>query len=70
MDDLYALIGLGAISASSFIWKLKDENQSKDEKVIEENTNKIIEDNISKAQRNKIDQTVGITVKGVDNLMI
>ena len=40
MDDLYALIGLGAISASSFIWKLKDENQSKDEKVIEENTNK------------------------------
>ena len=55
MDDLYALIGLGAISASSFIWKLKDENQSKDEKVIEENTNKIIEDNISKAQRNKID---------------
>ena len=70
MDDLYALIGLGAISASSFIWKLKDENQSKDEKVIEENTNKIIEDNVSKAQRNKIDQTVGITVKGVDNLMI
>ena len=70
MDDLYALIGLGAISASSFIWKLKDENQSKDEKVIEENTNKIIEDNISKAQRNKRDQTVGITVKGVDNLMI
>ncbi|MFR2666506.1 MAG: RelA/SpoT family protein [Clostridium sp.] len=70
MDDLYALIGLGAISASSFIWKLKDENQSKDEKVIEENTNKIIEDNIFKAQRNKIDQTVGITVKGVDNLMI
>ena len=70
MDDLYALIGFGAISASSFIWKLKDENQSKDEKVIEENTNKIIEDNISKAQRNKIDQTVGITVKGVDNLMI
>ena len=70
MDDLYALIGLVAISASSFIWKLKDENQSKDEKVIEENTNKIIEDNISKAQRNKIDQTVGITVKGVDNLMI
>ena len=70
MDDLYALIGLGAISASSFIWKLKDENQSKDEKVIEENTNKIIEENITKSQRNKIDHTVGITVKGVDNIMI
>ena len=44
MEDLYALIGFGAISASSFIWKLKEENQSKDEKVNEENTNKIIEE--------------------------
>ncbi|MCQ2969044.1 MAG: DUF5913 domain-containing protein, partial [Clostridium sp.] len=70
MDDLYALIGLGAISASSFIWKLKEENLSKDEKVIEENTNKIIEENISKSQKKNIDHTVGITVKGVDNLMI
>lgn len=70
MDDLYALIGLGAISASSFIWKLKDENKSKDEKVIEENTNKIIEENIFKAKRKAVDNTVGITVKGVDNIMI
>ena len=70
MDDLYALIGLGAISASSFIWKLKDENKSKDEKVIEDNTNKIIEENIFKAKRKTVDNTVGITVKGVDNIMI
>ena len=70
MDDLYALIGLGAVSASSFIWKLKDENKSKDEKVIEENTNKIIEENIFKAKRKTVDNTVGITVKGVDNIMI
>jgi len=70
MDDLYALIGLGVISASSFIWKLKDENKSKDEKVIEENTNKIIEENIFKAKRKTVDNTVGITVKGVDNIMI
>ena len=70
MDDLYALIGIGAISASSFIWKLKDENKSKDEKVIEENTNKIIEENIFKAKRKTVDNTVGITVKGVDNIMI
>ncbi len=70
MDDLYALIGLGAISASSFICKLKDENKSKDEKVIEENTNKIIEENIFKAKRKTVDNTVGITVKGVDNIMI
>ena len=70
IDDLYALIGLGAISASSFIWKLKDENKSKDEKVIEENTNKIIEENIFKSKRKTLDNTVGITVKGVDNIMI
>ena len=70
MDDLYALIGLGAISASSFICKLKDENKSKDEKVIEENTNKIIEENIFKVKRKTVDNTVGITVKGVDNIMI
>ena len=70
IDDLYALIGLGAISASSFICKLKDENKSKDEKVIEENTNKIIEENIFKAKRKTVDNTVGITVKGVDNIMI
>lgn len=70
MDDLYALIGLGAISASSFICKLKDENKSKDEKVIEENTNKIIEENIFKAKRKTVDNTVGITVKGVNNIMI
>ena len=70
LDDLYALLGLGAISASSFIWKLKDENKSKDEKVIEENTNKIIEENIFKSKRKTLDNTVGITVKGVDNIMI
>ena len=32
MDDLYALVGLGAIVASSFIAKLKEENLSKEEK--------------------------------------
>ena len=41
MDDLYALVGLGAIVASSFIAKLKQENLSKDEK--DKNLNKAIE---------------------------
>ena len=41
MDDLYALVGLGAIVASSFIAKLKEENLSKDEK--DKNLNKAIE---------------------------
>ena len=38
MDDLYALVGLGAIVASSFIAKLKEENLSKEEK--DKNLNK------------------------------
>ena len=42
MDDLYALVGLGAIVASSFIAKLKEENLSKEEK--DKNLNKAIEE--------------------------
>ena len=49
MDDLYALVGLGAIVASSFIAKLKEENLSKDEK--DKNLNKAIEENISKNEK-------------------
>ena len=52
MDDLYALVGLGAIVASSFIAKLKEENLSKDEK--DKNLNKAIEENISKNEKKKI----------------
>ena len=44
MDDLYALVGLGAIVASSFIAKLKEENLSKEEK--DKNLDKAIEENI------------------------
>ncbi|MFR4411463.1 MAG: RelA/SpoT family protein, partial [Clostridium sp.] len=51
MDDLYALVGLGAIVASSFIAKLKEENLSKDEK--DKNLNKAIEENISKNEKKK-----------------
>lgn len=68
MDDLYALVGLGAIVASSFIAKLKEENLSKDEK--DKNLNKSIEENISKNEKKKKYTSYGVTVKGENNLMV
>ena len=70
MDDLYALVGLGAIVASSFIAKLKEENLSKDEKDKEESLNKAIEENISKTEKRKKENNYGVTVKGENNLMV
>lgn len=70
MDDLYALIGFGAISASAYILKLKEENLGKDEKNTQENLNKVIESEIGKTQKKKAEHNYGVTVKGVDNLMI
>ena len=70
MEDLYALVGLGAIVASSFILKLKEENLSKDEKTKEENLKKTIEENISKTEKRKKENNYGVTVKGEDNLMV
>ncbi|MFR7994801.1 MAG: RelA/SpoT family protein [Clostridium sp.] len=68
MDDLYALVGLGDIVASSFIAKLKEENLSKDEK--DKNLNKAIEENISKNEKKKKYTSYGVTVKGENNLMV
>ena len=70
MEDLYALMGFGAISASAFISKLKEENLGKEEKNSQENLNKTIESEISKSQKSRHDHNYGVTVKGVDNLMI
>ena len=68
MDDLYALVGLGAIVASSFIAKLKEENLSKEEK--DQILNKAIEENISKNEKKKKYTSYGVTVKGENNLMV
>ena len=68
IDDLYALVGLGAIVASSFIAKLKEENLSKDEK--EKTLNKTIEENILKGDKKKKNTSYGVTVKGENNLMV
>jgi GTP pyrophosphokinase len=70
MDDLYALIGFGVVSASAYISKLKEENLGKDEKSTQENLNKVIEGEIGKSQKKKTEHNYGVTVKGIDNLMI
>ena len=70
MDDIYALVGVGAIAASNFISTLKQENTVKDEKAVKEALNKSIEESINKANRKNKEDNYGITVKGEDNLMV
>jgi GTP diphosphokinase / guanosine-3',5'-bis(diphosphate) 3'-diphosphatase len=73
MEDLYAAIGVGQISASSYVAKLKEENMP--EKPNSEALNKAIDDQIAKSDRNeqnnaKRNNNYGITVKGENNLMV
>lgn len=70
IEDLYALIGFGGVSASSFISKLKEENLAKDEKNNQESISKAIDGEINKSQKSRPEHNYGVTVKGVDNLMI
>lgn len=72
-EDLYAAIGVGQISASSYIAKLKEENML--EKQSLESINKSIDNHISKQDKSSNNQGMsssnyGITVKGVNNIMI
>ncbi|MCR1949575.1 MULTISPECIES: bifunctional (p)ppGpp synthetase/guanosine-3',5'-bis(diphosphate) 3'-pyrophosphohydrolase [unclassified Clostridium] len=73
MEDLYASIGVGQISASSYIAKLKEENIT--EKQSLESINKSIDDHISKSDKANTNKKTspndyGVTVKGVNNLMV
>lgn len=72
MEDLYAAIGVGQLSVSSFISKLKEENII--EKQSAETINRSIEEQIAKSDKssnkNKIAKDYGITVKGESNLMV
>ncbi len=72
MEDLYAAIGIGQISASAYISKLKEENIV--EKHSAETINKAIDDHISKSDKNTSkaasSNSYGVTVKGVSNLMV
>ena len=72
MEDLYAAIGIGQISASAFISKLKEDNMI--EKQTSETLNKAIDDHISKSDKanskSASTNSYGITVKGVSNIMV
>ena len=68
MEDLYSTIGLGQMSASSFVVRLKEENiLSKESNDI----NKTIEEQIHKSEKKASkDSFYGVTVKGESNLMV
>lgn len=73
MEDLYASIGVGQLTASSYIAKLKEENIN--EKHNSESVNKAIDEQIAKAEKASFNKkpannNFGITVKGESNLMV
>ncbi|MGL4772446.1 MAG: RelA/SpoT family protein [Clostridium sp.] len=72
MEELYATIGVGVLAASNLVSRLKEENEVKNENIkqtIEEQIAKN-EKNEKNAQKNSKNNTYGITVKGLDNLMV
>ena len=71
MEDLYAAIGIGQLSASAFILKLKEDNL-----IEKQNTDitKTIDDQIAKNERISVKKEnlsfYGVSVKGVNNIMV
>jgi len=71
VEDIYASIGLGLVSASGIIVRLKEENITEKEKNSPEAENKLIEEQIAKSERVSTDTSkYGITVKGESNVMV
>lgn len=71
IEDVYVVLGIGSITASSFVARLKEENVPDKDKNSKENINKVIEEHIAKAERSgKKTNNYGITVKGENNLMV
>lgn len=71
MEDLYAAIGIGQLSASAFILKLKEDN------IIEKQNSditKTIDEQIAKNEKASIKKeslsSYGVSVKGVNNIMV
>lgn len=73
MDDLYALIGIGSLGASSYIVRLKEDNgldKYAKERENKEILSKVIEEQIAKTSKQPEPNSYGITVKGESNLMV
>ena len=73
MEELYALIGIGAFSVSTFISRLKDDNgidKANRDKENQEELNRTIEEHIARTGRKPEPNSYGITVKGLNNLMV
>ena len=73
LEDLYANIGIGMISPSAFVVRLKEDNADEKEKYSKETVEKNIEEQIQKSERsdkNKEEKNYGITVKGLNNIMV
>ena len=73
IEDLHALLGIGAFSVSTFISRLKEDNgidKANRDKENLEALNKSIEEHIAKVGRQKDSNNYGITVKGESNLMV
>ena len=73
LEDLYANVGEGIITASVIILRLRGENASQDKILQNEKTNKDIEEQISKTEKNNASNKTmnnGVTVKGLSNIMV
>lgn len=71
IEDLYANVGIGTMSASNLVSRLKEENVVEKEKLSQEAINKSIEEQIAKGEKStKKNNNYGITVKGETNLMV
>lgn len=69
LDDIYSSVGTGVISPYSILSKLKDEEA---EPITHEKTQSEIEEQIAKSQKQKrkSNNNSGVTVIGLDNLMV
>ncbi|MDO4534203.1 MAG: bifunctional (p)ppGpp synthetase/guanosine-3',5'-bis(diphosphate) 3'-pyrophosphohydrolase [Clostridium perfringens] len=73
LDDLYANVGEGVVTASVIILKLRGESTTQDKVASSEKVNKDIEEQISKMERSNISNKAGdngVTVKGLSNIMV
>lgn len=71
VDDLYAAVGIGMISASTVIGRLRDGITPPEKTVTQEQINKTIDEQIAKTEKvHKVNNNYGITVKGLNNLMV